>query len=154
MKKAIFISIVLFVSVLETFAQHEHHHEMKKDTLKPMHDHHGDSEMSSMSHAFSLNLPMNRNGSGTGWLPDASPMYGDMKHSNDWMFMMHGSLFLRYNNQDFSNKGVRGDNDFDAPNWFMVRPLTLDPSLPAAKTRPLDEMDVPLPLTSTRGRSV
>lgn len=34
--------------------------------------------------------------------------------------MMHGSIFLRYNNQDFGNKGVRGDSDFDAPNWFMV----------------------------------
>ena len=29
----------------------------------------------SMSHVYSLNLPMGRNGSGTSWLPDASPMY-------------------------------------------------------------------------------
>lgn len=73
-----------------------------------------------MSHAFSLYLPMNRNGSGTAWLPDQSPMYGKMYHSKRWMYMLHGNLFLRYNNQDFSNKGSRGDAEFDAPNWIML----------------------------------
>src|SRR5258706_1957164 len=34
--------------------------------------------MKMMSHAFSKSLPMNRNGSGTGWLPDATPMYAWM----------------------------------------------------------------------------
>lgn len=94
------------------------HHDMSaiaSDTM--MHQHHG---MSTMSHAYSLNLPMNRNGSGTGWLPDASPMYGYMVHAGKWMFMLHGNLFLRYNNQDFSNKGSRGDAMVDAPNWIMA----------------------------------
>lgn len=80
---------------------------------------HMQHDMSSMSHAFSLNLPMTRNGSGTGWLPDASPMYGQMYHSKKWMYMLHGNLFVRYNNQDFTNKGSRGDSKFDAPNWLM-----------------------------------
>src|SRR5688500_7627874 len=43
-----------------------------------------------------------------------------MKHTSNWMFMIHGSQFLRYNNQDLTNKGIRGDKDFDAPNWFML----------------------------------
>ena len=73
-----------------------------------------------MSHAFSLSLPMNRNGSGTGWLPDASPMYGYMLHRNKWMFMFHGNVFVRYTNQDLTNKGTRGDSKVDAPNWFMA----------------------------------
>lgn len=73
----------------------------------------------SMSHVYSLNLPMNRNGSGTGWLPDASPMYGYMFHTPKWMYMLHGNLFLRYNNQDFTNKGTRGDSKIDAPDWVM-----------------------------------
>src|SRR6185369_479369 len=63
---------------------------------KPMNHH------MSMSHTYSLNLPMGRNGSGTGWLPDASPMYGYMYHTPKWMYMLHGNLFLRYNNQDFT----------------------------------------------------
>ena len=79
--------------------------------------HHGSHV--SMPSAFSLNLPMSRNGSGTGWLPDASPMYGAMYHSKNWMYMLHGNLFLRYNNQDFSNKGSRGGEQMDAPNWLM-----------------------------------
>lgn len=62
---------------------------------------------------------MNRNGSGTAWLPDASPMYGYMFHSPKWMYMLHGNLFLRYNNQDFTNKGSRGDSKIDAPDWLM-----------------------------------
>ena len=78
---------------------------------------HGDIPM---SHAFSRNLPMNRNASGTGWLPDESPMYGNMIHKNDWMFMLHYNLFLRYNNQDVFGSGNRGDSQFDAPNWLML----------------------------------
>ena len=78
------------------------------------------SDMPPMSHAFSLNLPMNRNGSGTGWLSDTSPMYGYMLHSEKWMYMIHGNIFIRYNNQDIGNKGTRGDSKIDAPNWFMA----------------------------------
>lgn len=73
----------------------------------------------SMPSSFSLNIPMSRNGSGTGWLPDASPMYGVMYHSANWMYMLHGSIFLRYTDQDFTNKGSRGGNQIDAPNWLM-----------------------------------
>jgi hypothetical protein len=135
------IAIALSGSLL---AQHEHHAPApapkkptpkkttskqgpKKDTTHAEHkmgeDHskmdHAAMEHPPMSHAFSLNLPMTRNGSGTGWLPDASPMYGYMIHSKKWMYMVHGSVFLRYNNQDFTNKGFRGDARFDAPTWFM-----------------------------------
>ena len=73
-----------------------------------------------MTHAFSLNLPMTRNGSGTAWLPDASPMYGVMLHSKKWMYMLHGNIDLRYTKQDLTNKRSRGDDKFDAPNWFMA----------------------------------
>jgi hypothetical protein len=77
-------------------------------------------DMGNMSHAFSLNLPMEKNGSGTGWLPDASPMYGYMFHTPKWMYMLHGNLFLRSNNQDVFKKGSRGAEKFDAPNWVML----------------------------------
>ena len=73
----------------------------------------------SMSHVYSLNLPMGRNGSGTAWLPDASPMYAYMYHKHGWMFMLHENLFLRYNNQDFTNKGSRGNDEVDVPAWLM-----------------------------------
>jgi hypothetical protein len=142
MKKFIALFIISSFLALAASAQHEHHAPAKdtskpkvKSTTKPkpksnntkmgkdtmtQHDHSMmQHDMGNMSHAFSLNLPMNRNGSGTGWLPDASPMYGNMYHSKKWMYMLHYNLFLRYTNQDFSNKGSRGDDAFDAPNWLM-----------------------------------
>lgn len=73
-----------------------------------------------MNSGLSLNLPMNRDGSGTAWLPDASPMYGIMLNSGKWMYMLHGNIAPRFTSQDFTNKGSRGGNDFDAPNWFMA----------------------------------
>ncbi len=73
-----------------------------------------------MSSGLSLNLPMNRDGSGTAWLPDASPMYGIMLNSGKWMYMLHGNIAPRFTSQDFTKQGSRGANDFDAPNWFMA----------------------------------
>jgi hypothetical protein len=88
-----------------------HHH----DEMEMSHEHHD----MSMSHSFSKNLPMNRNGSGTAWAPDYAPMYGYMFHTRNWMYMVHGSAFLRYNKQDLLNNGSRGDKKFDAPNMVM-----------------------------------
>ncbi|WP_442796180.1 hypothetical protein, partial [Pelobium manganitolerans] len=113
---------LLCFTLSEAMAQHYHHTETQ---VKEQHLHadstaeaHTNQHMA-MSHSFSLNLPMSRNGSGTAWLPDASPMNGVMFHTPKWMYMLHGNLFVRYNNQDFNNKGTRGGSEFDAPNWLM-----------------------------------
>ncbi|QJB39368.1 hypothetical protein HF324_16475 [Chitinophaga oryzae] len=117
--KYLFLWCICVVCLLHpAFAQHEHHKGMKMDTARSP-EKMGPMQMP-MNHAFSLNLPMNRNGSGTSWLPDASPMYGYMFHSRKWMYMVHGNLFLRYTNQDIGRKGVRGGDKFGAPNWFML----------------------------------
>jgi hypothetical protein len=110
------VFLIIFFSFYgaAAFAQHEHH--MQTDSVP----HHEMQMKVPMSHAFSLHLPMTRNGSGTGWLPDAAPMYGYMLHTKKWMYMFHGSAFLRYNHQDFTNKGIRGGDKVDAPNWFMA----------------------------------
>jgi hypothetical protein len=72
-----------------------------------------------MSSAFSLHLPMSRNGSGTAWLPDAAPVYAFMFHSKKWMYMLHGNIFIRYNDQDVTNKGSRGGAQWDTPDMLM-----------------------------------
>jgi len=136
MKNTFLVLVLLCIHVL-LWAQHDMH-SMADTTKMPMKDsvemnmkgmHHGnmnDMTMGGMnmqmpmSSAYSLNLPMNRNGSGTGWLPDASPMYGYMMHSKKWMYMIHGNLFLRYDKQDISDKGRRGGEKWDAPNWLMA----------------------------------
>lgn len=116
MKKIALGAFVVLVSI-RGFAQHEHH--MKTDTMPQHHHETMQHDMSTMSHAFSRNLPMNRNSSGTAWLPDEAPMYGYMFHTPKWMFMLHGNAFLRYTNHDIGHAGSRGDKSFDAPNWIM-----------------------------------
>lgn len=110
MKKLLFFIILIGCLVYQSFPQSNHDHSTMGSMMEPM----------KMSSSFSPNLPMNRNGSGTSWLPDSSAMYGHMFHSGGWMFMLHGNLFVRYNNQDFSNKGNRGGAKFDAPSMFML----------------------------------
>ena len=80
----------------------------------------GESPMQMMSSSQSKNLPMGRDGSGTGWLPDASPMYGIMLNSGAWSYMLHGNIALRYTDQDYTHQGSRGADKVDAPNWYMV----------------------------------
>jgi hypothetical protein len=107
-----------------SFGQHEHSmpgDSMTKDPKKKHLQHmvHDSMKMDMMTHAYSINLSMFRNGSGTSWSPDATPMYGYMIHAKKWMFMFHGNIFVRFNYQDFTQKGIRGDYQFDAPNWLM-----------------------------------
>ena len=123
-----FVTICMLMFTNAGFAQHEHHQKdtvlVKKDTGKAMdhsdHSMHDKSDVDGMpTHAFSRNLPMSRNGSGTAWSPDNSPMYMWMKQGTktDWMF--HGNVFLRYTNTDIFNSGSRGSAKWGAPNWFM-----------------------------------
>lgn len=125
--------ITILLSLHRAFAQeHTMHmndtlphnmHNMQMDSSMNMHKmqnmHDMDMPMGNMCHSFSLNLSMSRNGSGTGWSPDAAPMYGRMYHSKNWMYMLHYNVFVRYNKQDLNNKGSRGDEMFDAPDWLM-----------------------------------
>jgi hypothetical protein len=102
--------------------QGSHDHQSPAETMEGHNGHskqHGHVNMS-MSHAFSRNLPMTRNGSGTAWLPDNSPMYGYMFHRKNWMYMLHGDAYVRYNKQDLNSDGSRGDSKFDAPNMVML----------------------------------
>ena len=116
---------LLFVAIGATtaFAQKK---PMKKDTSMKGMDM-GNMKMDSgsmssmkMNSQYSLDLPMSRDGSGTSWVPDETPMYAYMIHGKKWMTMIHGSFFLRYNKQDLFNSGSRGGRKIDAPNWLMA----------------------------------
>jgi len=78
-----------------------------------VHDH----TMHEMKMQSSVNLadPMTREGSGTSWLPDSSPMYGRMFMLENDMLMLHGAIFPRYTNVSTQ----RGDDRIGAPNWLM-----------------------------------
>jgi hypothetical protein len=81
----------------------------------PSHETH-EHEMMEMHSTVDLAEPMSREGSGTSWLPDSSPMYGRMFMFGENMLMLHGAIFPRYTNVSTR----RGDDRIDAPNWFMA----------------------------------
>lgn len=120
--------LIICLPFVGLYAQHEHHGMQKdssaeqipsRDTMPQDHDHkHNGGEMA--SHAYSMSLPMSRNGSGTGWNPDAVPMYMWMKQKGQTSWMFHGNIVLRYTSQDIFSSGTRGGSAFSAPNWFMV----------------------------------
>ena len=58
---------------------------------------------------------MTRDGSGTSWLPDESPMYASHRNANGWMLMLHASAFLQY----LKETGNRGSDQFGSINWVM-----------------------------------
>jgi hypothetical protein len=90
--------------------EHEHPHAHSSGAA-------GEHEMQmSMHSSIDLAEPMSREGSGTSWLPDSSPMYAKMFMFDDNMLMLHGAIFPRYTNVSTR----RGDDRIDAPNWFMA----------------------------------
>jgi hypothetical protein len=130
----IYISLLIALLPAATvYAQHDHmkmdsvaHVEYRKKMNPPDSRHqlkkkaHADTAaLMMMSSQLSRDLPMNRNGSGTSWVPDETPVYGYMIHGKKWMSMVHGNVFARYTNQDVFNKGSRGAKEFDVPNWLM-----------------------------------
>ena len=82
--------------------------------------HSGHMEMTVMTSALFPGLPMAREGSGTSWQPDSTPVFAWHATLGSWSFMIHGGAFLRYTSQDAGRAGKRGDRMVDAPNWVMV----------------------------------
>jgi Heavy metal binding domain len=87
-----------------------HEHEMHPSS------HEGHAMQMEMHSSIDLADPMSREGSGTSWLPDSSPMYGKMFMFGNDMLMLHGAIFPRYTNVSTR----RGDDRIDAPNWIMA----------------------------------
>ncbi len=134
MKK--YITLILITLSVMAYAQHEHHHmpmdsaanaQRRKDMnpkegirkLEPRTDKMQQADTMMMSSQLSRDLPMSRNGSGSSWMPDETPVYGYMIHGKKWMSMVHGNITARYTGQDIFKNGSRGGHEFDAPNWFM-----------------------------------
>lgn len=82
------------------------------------HEHEHEHETMTMTMQSSINIaePMSREGSGTSWLPDSTPIYGRMVMFGGDMLMLHGAVFPRYVNANTR----RGDDRIDAPNWMMA----------------------------------
>ncbi|HEV7643332.1 MAG TPA: hypothetical protein VGO50_05250 [Pyrinomonadaceae bacterium] len=85
-----------------------------------------------MHSSVDRNAPMSKEGSGTSWQPESSPIYAYMKMYKDGgMLMLHGTAFLRYTEtgsvRDVSASGKGSRARFDAPSMLMAmysRPLS------------------------------
>ena len=54
-------------------------------------------------------------GSGTSWLPAATPMYAIHAQRGPWLFMLHENAFL----QSLHESDDRGADQIGSINWFM-----------------------------------
>lgn len=79
-----------------------------------------DTTVSSMSAmpmgSAPLDIPMQRMGSGTSWVPDATTMHASHTMLGAWDVMLHGVAFLQYDDQ----RTRRGDTQFGSVNWGML----------------------------------
>lgn len=86
------------------------------------HQHEGHTMAPGAEHEGHDTADMAREGSGTSWLPDDSPMYAVHTQRGPWMLMFHENAFL----QHFHESGNRGADQAGSVNWFMglaQRPL-------------------------------
>ena len=79
-------------------------------------DQHAGHDMSQMHHEHGgAGAPMSREGSGTSWLPDDSPMYAIHVQKGSWQVMFHENIFLQF----LHESGDRGDDQLGSINWVM-----------------------------------
>ena len=123
-------------------AQAEEHGE----SMPGMH-HHAPAE-----EAPTLSLPHAREGSGTSWMPDSSPVFAHHFMAGDWMLMLHYAAALGYDDQ-WSDRGSRR---LTSTNWVMGMAshpllggdLTLRAMLSAEPATAGGELQLPLLLQS------
>jgi hypothetical protein len=85
-----------------------------QDAAPPVHQH--------QAGAAAVELFPARDASGTGWLPDETPMHGTMRDWRGWSFMLHGGMFAQflYEPGDRHRTGGFSTHQFSSPNWGML----------------------------------
>ena len=78
----------------------------ERHTMPP--DQHAGHDMAAME-------AMARDGSGTAWQPDSTPMYALHADKAGWMLMAHLNALV----QVLHDSGERGQHQFGSINWFM-----------------------------------
>ncbi|MBC7532535.1 MAG: hypothetical protein H7318_13250 [Oligoflexus sp.] len=80
----------------------------------------GKDKADKMDKGLLAQISPSREGSGTSWMPDESPMYGIHAKYNEWDLMFHGNLFV----QSINEGSKRGDEQFGSINWIMAMAKT------------------------------
>ena len=105
---------VTAIRVAAQAAPQQHQHEAQNPPAG------GDPAQHDMQHMHmgedqDMAMPSTREGSGTSWLPDETPMYAIHSQARKWMLMAHGNAFLQYLHEG----GDRGGDQGGSINWFM-----------------------------------
>ncbi len=74
-----------------------------------------ESAMPGMMAPGPLGISRDRDGSGTSWIPDATPMAAVHAQSGSWELMLHGNIFVQYIEQ----RSRRVSSQFGSINWLM-----------------------------------
>lgn len=93
--------------------QQQHEPQNPPPAADPAQQH--DMQHMQMDHEHEMFMVPAREGSGTSWLPDETPMYAIHRQADEWTLMGHGNVFLQY----LQETGNRGDKQFGSVNWFM-----------------------------------
>jgi hypothetical protein len=91
--------------------QHPPQHPPGEEQQTPMPDH----ATMAMGNSGPLEIGDSREGSGTAWQPDATPMYAVHLQRGAWTLMVHENAFLQF----IDEGGRRGDEQFGSINWAM-----------------------------------
>jgi hypothetical protein len=112
MRALVIVSSVLAASgrLAAQTPDHGQHHPAPPPAQKPV-----DHSQHQQPAGSIIDLPTGREGSGTAWLPDSSPMYAVHRQYGEWEVMGHGNAFLQY----LYDGGDRGDDLFGSINWVM-----------------------------------
>lgn len=74
---------------------------------------HNDDHM--IMHGMYGTYPMERDATGTSWMPASTQLPGIHRIPDQWIVMVHGNLMMIYDDQ----RGPRGDRKFFSENMFM-----------------------------------
>jgi mono/diheme cytochrome c family protein len=102
-------------------AEHDHQHGEPGATGAHEHEH-GQSQPGEAAKEGMIGMSrvvgqqMTREGSGTSWVPESSPMWAAHARWGQWNVMQHGNLVLMYDHQG----GPRGVSRTVSTNWYML----------------------------------
>jgi hypothetical protein len=81
-----------------------------EQAVPPEHD------MQHMNHEMGAGASLMRQGSGTSWMPDETPMFAHHRQAGAWSLMTHGAGFVQY----LAESGDRGTDQLGSINWIMA----------------------------------
>jgi hypothetical protein len=104
-----FVCVLSFVLVLSRVAYAQQEHDHQHETPAEQNEH---AQHMQQGGLFPL-----REGSGTAWLPETTPMYAVHGRAGGWELMGHGNVFIQFLHE--SANDPRGDSQFGSINWVM-----------------------------------